>query len=77
MERGAKAYAPFGAGRKTGHQEPVVAARGRKRRGYKWWGFGGGRSRNAERTRRKRKWKGEERAARSMGRGGIGSLRQQ
>lgn len=26
-ERGARAYARFGAGRKTGHQEPVVAAK--------------------------------------------------
>lgn len=25
--RGAKAYAPFGAGRETGHQVPVVAAK--------------------------------------------------
>lgn len=24
---GAKAYAPFGAGRETGHQEPAVAAK--------------------------------------------------
>ena len=31
MERGAKAYAPSGAGRKTGHQKPVVAAKGKKR----------------------------------------------
>lgn len=26
-ERGAKAYAPFGAGRETGHQIPAVAAK--------------------------------------------------
>lgn len=34
---GAKAYAPFGAGRETGHQKPAVAAK-RRRKGDRYRG---------------------------------------
>lgn len=56
-EGGAKAYAPFGAGRKTGHQIPVVAAKG----GEKGRRYAAELKPNSVRKKGKKKREGEKR----------------